>query len=173
MLRANHYDCAFESYLRTCRVPYVAVNETKRAVLPETSLKSLDFLVNAVPGQTWLVDVKGRIGPKLQGIGENWVTADDLESLGEWQKIFGASARALIVFAYWKPAPFPGTDSTSLFFDQGRWYDFFGVWADEYRVGVQVRSPSWGTVGLRRAAYSRLRFPLTNLLAPVTQERSL
>jgi hypothetical protein len=62
--RDNHYEAAFEQYLRNGGVPYVAVDEAKRSVLSNgASIKSLDFIVSAAGPTTWLVDVKGRRFP--------------------------------------------------------------------------------------------------------------
>ena len=56
--RDNHYEAAFEAYLRSRRVPYVAVDEAKRSVLSDgASIKSLDFIVSSPGKETWLVDV--------------------------------------------------------------------------------------------------------------------
>ena len=42
--RDNHYEAAFEEYLRGRGVPYVAVDEAKRSVLSDGgSIKSLDL----------------------------------------------------------------------------------------------------------------------------------
>ncbi len=42
--RDNHYEAAFEEYLRTRRLPYVAVDEARRSILSDgRSIKSLDF----------------------------------------------------------------------------------------------------------------------------------
>src|SRR5947209_3771675 len=67
--RDNHYEAAFESWLRWLRVPYVAVDEAHRsamprAAIPERTIKSLDFIVSPPnsPG-VWLVDIKGRQFP--------------------------------------------------------------------------------------------------------------
>jgi len=44
--RDNHYEAAFEAYLRNRAVPYVAVDEAKRGVLGDGgSIKSIDFIV--------------------------------------------------------------------------------------------------------------------------------
>jgi hypothetical protein len=62
--RDNHYEAAFEEYLRGRGVPYVAVDEAKRSVLSDGgSIKSLDFIVSTPGPITWLVDVKGRRFP--------------------------------------------------------------------------------------------------------------
>ena len=56
--RANHYDAAFEEFLRQHGVPYVAVDETRRSLLNEVSLKSPDYLVSPPAGDNWLIDIK-------------------------------------------------------------------------------------------------------------------
>src|SRR5437762_364278 len=48
--RDNHYDAAFEAWLRCLRVPYVAVDEAHRSAAPlcaiaERTIKSLDCIV--------------------------------------------------------------------------------------------------------------------------------
>jgi hypothetical protein len=46
--RDNHYEAAFEEFLRSRGVPYVAVDEAKRSLLSNgASIKSLDFIVAA------------------------------------------------------------------------------------------------------------------------------
>ena len=45
MDRGNHYEAAFEAYLQWHRLCYVAVDETRRAILDDISIKSLDFIV--------------------------------------------------------------------------------------------------------------------------------
>jgi hypothetical protein len=88
--RTNHYDVAFEEYLRNLRTPYVAVDETRRALLSQASLKSMDFIVYSVRQRNLLVDVKGRRfpsgGESQNHQWENWATGDDLDSLLQWHK---------------------------------------------------------------------------------------
>jgi hypothetical protein len=55
--RHNHYEAAFEAYLRARRVPYVAVDEQRRSRLGDGTLKNVDFLVSPADGATLLVDV--------------------------------------------------------------------------------------------------------------------
>ncbi|MBL8759087.1 MAG: HYExAFE family protein [Phycisphaerae bacterium] len=74
--RRHHYERAFEAYLRLQRIPYVAVDEARKALLPEgagfkvdspglsgvmvsQALKSFDFVLYG-EGVNQLVDVKGR-----------------------------------------------------------------------------------------------------------------
>ena len=61
--RSNHYELAFESYLRDERVAYVAVNEQRRSLVAQGSLKNLDFIVSPSNTVSLLVDIKGRRFP--------------------------------------------------------------------------------------------------------------
>ena len=101
--RDNHYEAAFEAYLRRQRWPYIAVDEARRSLVPDGSLKSLDFIVAPPNGVSWLVDVKGRrfpSGDESQQYWKNWSTRDDLRSLAAWHRHFGDGFCPLLVFAY-------------------------------------------------------------------------
>jgi hypothetical protein len=43
--RSNHYEAAFEAFIRALRVPCVAVDEAKRSIFGEEGLKNPDFMV--------------------------------------------------------------------------------------------------------------------------------
>ena len=44
--RSNHYEAAFEGFIRSIRVPCVAIDEAKRAICgDEEDLKNPDFLL--------------------------------------------------------------------------------------------------------------------------------
>ncbi len=97
--RRHHYEHAFESYLRDRRVPYVAVDEARKALIPEgesmrvaghtqaepkgeareAALKSFDFVIYG-QGTNFLIEVKGRrigrrtlsmppVFPRREGLG--------------------------------------------------------------------------------------------------------
>ena len=59
MIRSNQYEAAFEAYLREQRTAYVAVDETRRALMADVSLKSMDFIVYSAGSKNLLIDVKG------------------------------------------------------------------------------------------------------------------
>lgn len=184
--RWNHYDLAFEMYLRSRGIPYVSVDETRRALLAQASLKSMDYIVYGPGGRNLLVEVKGRKA-KTTGLSENWVTADDLASLRKWEGVFGGSFRAVMVFAYdvselaaplatsplleapsdlyeieTSAEPQPGD---ARFHHRGRDYTFQGVWMEEYERQVKVRSPRWETLWAPAAAFRAVRFPIEDFLA--------
>lgn len=185
--RTNHYDAAFEAYLRRARVPFVVVDEARRARLNQVSLKSMDFIVTAPGDHNLLVDVKGRQFPSGRGpdragspatpkrVGhkwENWATKDDLDSLLRWQDVFGEGFRAMLVFAYELLDPLAAADpatgmnvgSDGPFCYRGRAYSFFGVWVDEYRIAMHARSQSWETVSVPSREYRDLRIPFAELV---------
>lgn len=165
-IRSNHYEAAFEAFLRAGRTPYVAVNEARRALWNDRSLKSLDFVVYSPTLGNLLIDVKGRLdgGPGCAARRwENWATNDDLASLEEWQAIFGTSFRSLLVFAYLLPTPRTPNALPEMLRFRDRSYAFYGVWADDYRREMKRRSPKWDTVWLPCASYRALRFSLADM----------
>jgi len=177
--RDNHYEAAFEAYLRARGVPYVAVDEARRSVLADSSsIKSLDFIVSA-PGEiTWLVDVKGRRfpgGEETKQYWKNWSPAEDLRSLAQWQELFGGSFRGLFVFAYnvlGDRSPLP---AEQLFEHRGCLYGFVAVALSDYVAHARQISPRWDTVAVPAAEFRRLARPLEELLglsATVQQTRS-
>jgi len=166
--RDNHYDVAFRAYLRELRIPHVAVDESRRALMRDQSLKSVDFIVSPPGAKSMLVDVKGRRFPSgREGKGnqwENWVTEDDIESLLKWQEIFGEGFRSALIFVYDLVEPRYAAQFPETFLFRERRYACCGVWADEYRNEMRERSASWGTVTLPRRAFHELRQPLSQLL---------
>ena len=166
-IRSNHYDAAFEEYLRARRVPYVAVDEQRRSLLADASLKSFDFIVTASdsPAGTrpnLLVDVKGRRFPGAGGSRwESWATAEDVDALLHWERVFGDGFRSALVFAY-DLGPGAG-EFGDAFEHRGRRYAFFAVLAGDYRERMRPRSASWDTVHLPRRAFAEVRSPVAEL----------
>jgi hypothetical protein len=159
--RDNHYEAAFEDYLRQRCVPYVAVDEAKRSLLANgESIKSLDFIVSS-PGEiTWLVDVKGRRFPSGEDgnrqYWKNWSTRDDLQSLARWETLFGDTFRGLFVFAYQivgDRAPLP---AEQLFEFRKELYGFVGLELCEYSSRSHTISPRWDTVAMPAAEFRGL-----------------
>lgn len=191
----EHYERAFAWYLRENRVPYIAVDEAKRALLPdgaalgvrvggETSnrtLKNFD-LVAYTEGRNYLIDIKGR---KVQGKGtgegrlESWVTQGDVDALAVWESLFNASEgtseqgtesagsfRGAFVFLYWLASPPPDGLFQEVFVHEGRWYAVRSVELGAYVSRMKVRSPRWGTVDLAKRDFEAISRPFFGL-APV------
>jgi len=166
--RDNHYEAAFEAYLRRRRLPYVAVDEAKRSLLADgRSIKSLDFIVSSPGPTTWLVDVKGRrfpSGDEQKQYWKNWSTRDDLRSLRRWEELFGEQFRGLFVFAYniiGDRAPLP---AERLFEHRNALYAFVAIRLSSYLAGARPISPSWDTVAMSTADFRRLARPVEDFL---------
>jgi hypothetical protein len=169
--RDNHYEAAFEEFLRSRGVPYVAVDEAKRSLLSNgTSIKSLDFIVSSPGPTTWLVDVKGRRFPSgdvQKQYWKNWSTRDDLQSLAQWEELFGAAFHGLFVFAYDVLGDRAPLEAEQLFAFRGGLYGFIAVRLSDYAAHAQPISPRWDTWAMPAAQFRRLARPLIELLGLV------
>lgn len=158
--RLIHYEAAFEHYLRLRQVPYVAVDEAKKALFANASLKSFDFVVYSGEGPNLLVDVKGRKFPYITGrqrrYWENWVEQADLDDLARWEEIFGYGFQGLLVFVY----HLGGAELTTHFDDciefRGEHYAFVAAQSSLYARHARQRSRSWDTVSMPLALFREL-----------------
>ncbi|MCI0363555.1 MAG: HYExAFE family protein [Phycisphaerales bacterium] len=189
--RRFHYEQAFEHFLRANRVPYVAVDEAKKALLPARSdkrgkakadelhgrddratdsggaLKSFDFVVYT-PRRSLLVDVKGRmfgsaasLNPHSSRRFESWVTQDDVDSLQHWQRLFGSDFEAVFVFAYCLRQQPPDALFEELFAFGERWYALREVLLDAYCKAMVKRSERWQTVHVSGEEFARISRPFS------------
>jgi len=164
----NHYEMAFENWLKDNRIKYTAIDQSKRSALARVSLKSFDFLLYPAEESTILAEVKGRIFKgksleKLTGL-ECWVLADDVEGLFQWQKVFGRDCCAYFVFVYKienVDVDFDGRDVYEIDLDR---YVFFAIRLDDYREAMKLRSPKWRTVTLPAEQFRSCAVPLEKLL---------
>lgn len=166
--RDNHYEAAFEAYLRERQVPYVAVDEAKRSVLAEGSLKSLDFIVTPrARSHAWLCDVKGRRFPAGSGkqYWKNWTSGEDLQSLVQWEALLGQQFTGLLVFAYHIVGDFAPLPPAQLFLHRERWYAFLGMRLHHYLAHAHVISPKWDTRAVAAAKFRELAEPMDVLLS--------
>lgn len=163
--RRFHYEQAFEHYLRANRVPYVAVDEAKKSLLPVgealKSIKSFDFVVYG-PDRNLLLDVKGRkysgrSGRRL----ENWVTNDDIQGLSRWAELFGKGFVPTFVFVYWCEKQPRDALFEELFEYNSRWYALREALLTDYIREMQVRSPKWGTVSVPTKAFDSISKPFS------------
>ena len=162
--RSVHYEAAFENYLRAKGWPYVAVDESKKAILGSASIKSFDFLVYSSAGANLISDVKGRKFPdgvpgRRRGASrawENWVTRQDVDSMREWQKVFGPDFVAVLVFAYWLQGPPQRSPFSDVHVFRQKHYAFVGVELENYVAWARPRSAKWQTITVPGAQFVRL-----------------
>src|SRR5258708_13845321 len=97
--RNVHYEAAFEAFLRDRGIPYVAVDEAKRALFATAKLKSFDFVVYSKKGPNLLVDVKGRScrNRSPRSAFETWSAEQDVTDLQQWKQAFGDGFKALFM----------------------------------------------------------------------------
>lgn len=166
--RDNHYEAAFEAYLRQRRIAYVAVDETKRAQLADGSIKSLDFIVSPSGPSSWLVDVKGRLFPggRRKQYWRNWSTREDLRGLDGWERLFGGGFHGLFVFAYHVVGDRAPVASEQLFPLGGRWYAFLAVRLCDYAAFARPISSAWDTLALPARRFRELAVPVDELWPP-------
>jgi len=177
MDRTNHYEQAFEEFLRARRTAYVAIDEARRSLIADTSVKSLDFIVTSTQGISWLVDVKGRHfptgerqstrgGPSTRGgqYWKNWSTRDDLVSLSRWEQLFGERFRGLFVFAYEVLGDRAPLAVEELFTFRDRQYGFLAVRLEQYACFARTISPRWDTVAVSARRFRELAEPFDRLL---------
>jgi hypothetical protein len=166
MDRSNHYEASFEAYLQECHLCYIAVDETRRPMLGDAPVKSLDFLVFGENGSRLVVDVKGRRFPagrpgKQRRVWECWSTRDDIDGLRRWVDLWGPGYQGLLVFSYHiLPCVELPADTEDLWTWRGRRYLLRAVEINDYQRHMRVRSPKWGTVTLPHATYRQLVQPL-------------
>lgn len=172
MDRSNHYESAFEAYLRDARLPYVAVDESRRATLDDEPVKSIDFIVHGLGDARLLVDVKGRQFPggkddKRTYVWQNWSTLEDIDGLERWENRFGTGYQGVLVFIY-HLLPIvdmpPGTPD--LWHWRGKRYLMRAVAVADYKQAMRTRSPKWGTVYLPGAAFRACVRPFRNFSHP-------
>ncbi len=164
MDRSIHYEAAFEAHLRSKGIPYVAVDEAKKALFSDAKLKSFDFVVYSKAGPNLLVDVKGRSmqNKGMRGSFESWATQQDVDDLIQWQQVFGDNFKAVFVFLYWIDPPL--MPEAGMFEHQERWYLPMAVELEAYRQHMRQRSPKWETVALPAEDFRSLARPMSEWL---------
>lgn len=162
---AIHYEAAFEDYLRRRGLPYIAVDEAKKALFAGAKLKSFDFVVYRPNGNNLLVDVKGRkLNPAAGTSFQNWTTREDIDDLRQWQEIFGDGFTAMFLFMYLWPDRPETSPMKEMFLHHHHWYGTLGITVADYRECMKPRSEAWGTVHLPVKDFRRLAKPFEEWL---------
>ena len=165
MLNWNHYEAAFEAYLKKQKITFLAMAERHRNPLEDGStLKNLDFVISRPAGTSWLVDVKGRKFPGGGGYWKHWTTRDDLIGIRHWEKMFGDRFSGLFVFAYLvcgSKSPLP---ENKLFEYRQRLYGFVGISVTDYLSEIRLLSPKWRTFAMPTERFRQLAKPFEEFI---------
>ena len=165
--RGNHYELAFEAFLREHRIAYVAVDEKRRSLIGQGTLKNLDFIVSPSNSVSLPVDIKGRrfpSGQRTKQYWRNWSTWDDLESLACWQDKLGPGSCALLVFAFHVLGERSPVEVERLFEFRRRWYAFLAVRVADYIQFARPLSARWRTVSMPVRLFRQAAFPFDEIL---------
>jgi hypothetical protein len=167
--RDQHYENAFQDYLRSRGIPYVSVNEQRQAIFGGQKVKSFDFLVYPGGPSHWIVDVKGRKFPYLDLEGgkrywENWVVNEDLDGMQEWQEVFGEDYEAYFLFTYSLEGPPDRWPAGRPHVFRNRLYAFRAVSLADYQRHCRRRSDRWGTVTVSTKVFREIAHPLETLI---------
>jgi len=172
MIRSNHYEAAFEAYLREKQVGFIAIDEAKRSILGKQNIKSADFIIVGPDTAKLVVDVKGRKFPSGSKGGkswQDWAEIQDIDGLARWATEFGPPFRAVLAFVYQIQPPYELTPGTpDLFVFQKKNYLMRAVGVAEYRTQMRVRSTKWNTVHLPVQAFRTLVQPFSEFLLEPT-----
>ena len=171
----NHYEAAFDAFLRKRGVAVVPVVEARRSYLDAEEVKSPDFIVVGPNDAKLVVDVKGRKFPgtgkggKPRLVWHNWCEREDVVSLARWAERLGDGFRGVLAFVYDLDLNVelpPETPDQFVF--RGRVYLMRGVLVGDYRSHMRTRSPRWRTVHLATDDFRTLVKPISHFLAPST-----
>lgn len=166
VLRRFHYDKAFEYHLRQLQIPHVSVDEARRSLQlgrVHDKLKNFDFVVYPSTGKGLLVDVKGRKHTGKAKHYQNWVTADDIDCMKQWEELFGPEYQACFAFIFWCEKQPGDALFENLFEFDGRWYTSRALTLAQYRQQMKVRSDSWKTVHMPPTLFSQIALPVEQM----------
>jgi len=166
----EHYERAFETWLRERRVPYLSVEQLRRPADEKGPIKNFDFLVHSGP-QHYIVDVKGKRFPQVsrgkESYWENWIHYADLEGLFAWEDHFGEGYEALLVYCYWLQVP-PGEDTVKKTVTVGdRDYLIVGVNARTFAENSRKRSARWRALSVPTKTFTTLIRPIDRFFPQV------
>jgi hypothetical protein len=175
MKRDNHYEAAFEAFVRTLGLAVVAVDEARRSYLDSGSVKSPDFLLAGPRDARLVVDVKGRKFPggtpeRPHMTWQNWCEAQDVDALLRWADRLGPGYRGVLAFVYdIQPHVELPVETPNVFAFRDRVYLMRGILVTDYRAAMRTRSPRWGTVNLPTAAFRQVVKPFSHFLTPAEE----
>lgn len=167
----NHYEAAFDAFLRDRGAAVVPVVESRRSYLDPGEVKSPDFLVVGPSTAKLVVDVKGRKFPgtgkggKARHVWHNWCEREDVVSLVRWAERLGEGFRGVLAFVYHlAPEIELPPETPDMFAFRHRIYLMRGVAVTDYRDRMKTRSPRWGTVHLATDDFRELVKPVSHFL---------
>ncbi|MDO4587529.1 MAG: HYExAFE family protein [Planctomycetia bacterium] len=174
-MQKNHYESAFEAFLRISNIPYFSNRQDFRNRFKNgSSLKNFDFVISLPQQGNWIVDVKGRKFPggSNKRHWKHWTTRDDLSGLLKWEKMLGDQFRGLFVFAYQICDDISPLPVENLFAWKKQLYAFIGVELHQYLGEVRLISPQWQTYEMPIRRFKTVARPFTDFISPEWFQKS-
>jgi len=170
MIRSNLYEVAFEAYLRERKIGYVAVDEARRSLFNDGSVKSVDFIVVGRQSARLVVDVKGRKFPggptgKPKKTWQNWAETEDIAGLMHWSAQLGEGFRGILAFVYRIQPGYALAEGTpDVFSYKNQTYLMRALDVQQYQLYMRPRSPRWNTVHIPVGKFRELVRPFSDYL---------
>jgi hypothetical protein len=160
--RSNHYEAAFDAWLRALKVPTLPIDETRRTFTAGETVKSLDFIVMRPRSGAVLIDVKGRSLKGGKPTLENWVRQEDVESLRRWKLSFGPGSVGLLAFVYEIETDAERAAFSDRFRHSEREYGCVGADVEDFAGRMKPRSTQWGTFSVPQTDFRKIIRPITD-----------
>jgi len=164
----NHYEKAFESWLKDNGIQYLAIDQQKRAAFSRSKIKSFDFLFYTQDSKAYIAEIKGRrfTSKAFTAFGSlpNWVTVEDVRGIENWVEIFGKKYQGLFIFVYNLENIDVDADGREIFECRDKRYVFIAVTLEDYKKGQTVRSKKWKTVHLSAEYFKNHSIRLNELI---------
>ena len=164
--RTNHYEAAFEGFLRSLKVSCLPVDETRRTFTSGETVKSLDFIVMRPVGGAVLIDVKGRSLRGAKPTLENWVRQEDVEGLRRWRLAFGPGSVGVLAFVYQIEDEAHRTTFSDRFEHGERRYGCVGIDVEDFAARMKPRSSQWDTYSMGQEDFRATVKPITRWICP-------
>ncbi len=141
--RNVHQEVAFEHYIRSKELTYLAINEAKR---PMAIDKNFDFLI-FTKTKVLAIDVKGKQIPyrgKGKFLWETWIHSNDLTGLRQWENmlsnLLNCPVESLLVFVYQINEESFLKDFKTILKLHGKTYGILAITITEFEKNKKVRS---------------------------------
>lgn len=169
--QTNLYEQAFACWLDERRVPFVAIDQSRRFAHIDEGVKNFDFLLFPRSNCPVLIELKGRTfhGTSLAGLRglDGWVPFEDVQALSYWQDRFRrekGDSRAFFVFAFVFEQIDVETDGRAVYDFANRRFFLTMVPLRRYQERMKPRSQRWQTVSVGADDFRDMIMPVEALV---------
>lgn len=153
---------------------YIAIDESKKPLVENQSVKNFDFIVSSFNGK-YLVDIKGKSfsSKSKNNMWDNWISIDDLSGLRIWGNHFNAFIPLLVI-------PYNLQNDTDKEYllgkadfieHKGKQYAFTAITLADYYTNAKPRAKKWKAIYVHRDKFEELSKPLSNFIPEIKKNR--